>query len=434
MCRTLTIMDSSRGQWPVHCPLSVQSLDFQDFFLAGDLLSSFVASFPPYLRELTIGLASIDEDASLADLYDRLPVTLAALKIAEHHCMFPDDIGVHSAAALSQALVRLPHLTILHHEHVLRPDDAVHIVNGLILAQQAGKRVKMRSLTLAVSADLAAPRTQVSLVQGVDDLLVDKLSVGFSAFFGQGVASDEYKLHLLDFIRILPKPLHSLSLDMLAWPEQVMAQVMQRFASPTLQSLHINGQRRHLWSELKLEFDVLLLKECFQLSSLGRLDVQFPSLTALAIKGCLPRMAIAADSGLAASWAFPPLLRTLNLSMNQLGSLDATTIWPLLPGSLRSLVLDYNRIKSLPEPFPPLLRSLAISSNPSMDCEAPWIDALPSTLRSLNVSACNLGRKAAERLVALQQRVGMRRANSEPKLNVLVARGSRFVLDAEMKL
>ncbi|KAJ3358139.1 hypothetical protein GGF32_000711 [Allomyces javanicus] len=399
------------------------------------MLSSFVASFPPHLRELTIGLACIDEDATLAGLYDRLPATLAALKIAEAHCMYPDDIGVHSAAALSQALVRLSHLTILHHEHVLRPDDAVHIVNGLILAQQAGKRVKMRALTLAVSANLAAPQTQVTLVHGVNDLLVDKLSVGFSAFFGQGMVSDEYKLHLLDFIRILPKPLHSLSLDMLAWPEQVMAQVMQRFASPTLQSLHINGQRRHLWSEHKLEFDVLLLKECFQLSSLGRLDMQFPALTALTITGCLPRMAIAADSGLTtASWAFPPLLRTLNLSMNQLGSLDVETLWPLLPGDLRSLVLDYNRIKSLLEPFPPLLRSLAMSSNPSMDRDAPWIDALPSTLRSLNVSACNLGREAAERLVALQMRVGMRRANGEPRLTVLVARGSRFVLDAEMKL
>ncbi|KAJ3374475.1 hypothetical protein GGF31_007253 [Allomyces arbusculus] len=330
------------------------------------------------LRELTIGLARIEDDATLSDLYDRLPTTLTLLKFTEDDCFYPDDLGVQSGAALSQALARMPYLTI--------------------------------------------------------GLLVDKLTFRFHVFFGQDVTSDEYKSHVLDLIRILPKPLYSLKLDMPAWHDRVIAQVTLRFASPTLQSLHINGQRRHLWGESDSEFDESLLKECFQLSSLGRLDVQFPALTSLAITGCLPRMAIAADPGLAAPWAFPPFLRTVNLSMNQLVDCDIQALWPLLSCELRSLMFGWNQIKSLPEPFPPLLRSLAVQYNSNMDHDAPWMDALPSTLRLLDVSMCGLGREAALRLVVLQQKVGMQRTNGEPRLRVLVARGQRFVLDAETQL
>ncbi|KNE65044.1 hypothetical protein AMAG_10709, partial [Allomyces macrogynus ATCC 38327] len=433
MCRHLNILDCSADQWPM-CPLSVQSLELRDCSILPEQLSSFSASFNAGLRELTIGLARIEDESTLSDLYGRLPATLALLKITEDDCFYPDDLGVQSGAALSQALSRMPYLTMLHHELLHRPDDVVHIVNGLTLAQQKGKSMPMRSLSLAFSANIAMPLAQVPLVQGTSGLLASKLSVRFHVYFGQDVTSDEYRSHILDLIRILPKPLHSLTLDMPAWPDRVIPQVMQRFTSPTLQSLHIKGQRRHLWSDSESEFDGSLLKECFQLSSLGRLDVQFPALTSLAVTGCLPRMAIAADSGLAAPWAFPPFLRTLNLSMNQLVDCDIHSLWPLLSCDLRSLMFGWNQIKSLPERFPPLLRSLAVQYNSNMDHDAPWIDALSSTLRLLDVTMCGLGRGAALRLVALHKKVGMQRTNGEPKLTAFVARRKRFVLDAEMQL
>ncbi|KNE64976.1 hypothetical protein AMAG_10643 [Allomyces macrogynus ATCC 38327] len=412
-CRYLALLGDDRGPWP-DCPSSVHSLSLNDCCLSRDQLSMVSSKFPT-LRELTLRSASFNSQIMM-ELCDFLPSTLAVLKIESLH-FEPEPLSEQCGAALSRALAQLMHLTVLHHELLFRVTDVVQVVNGLALAQAAGKRL-LRSLLLSVFADLSNPVDDVSLLRQARDLPVQDLSLNVpDVYLGVGTDSTEYATFVLDLLGVVPVPQRSLFANLPAWPDRVVARVMPRFASPTLQSIDIYGTVPY--PATKADFDESLLNETFRLSSLGRLDLHFPSLTSLTIMWCLPSRIVATDVSLTMPmWSLPPSLRSLNLSHNKLTMRDLDVLWPQLPAGLRKLSLDTNKLEALPASFPPSLHVLVAANNSMLGNATRWIEALPATLRELNVNECNLDDDAGLHLLAMRQRAGTWRATGLPRLMV----------------
>ncbi|KNE64957.1 hypothetical protein AMAG_19403 [Allomyces macrogynus ATCC 38327] len=210
-CRYLTISDGVDDDkpWPVY-PSSVQALTLTN---VRESMNIVVASFHEALRELSIGLASIDDDDALSDLYNHLPATLVVLKVLNHDCSYPPDLGNHSCFPLSQALARLMHLTVFHHELLFCPTHVVYVVDGLARAVAAGKSASMRSLELTVEAELDDSPSYIWPARQKRDFLIDNLSLNLDMYYGPGLVLDDYTSFLVGFIRAFPAPRRSIKLD-----------------------------------------------------------------------------------------------------------------------------------------------------------------------------------------------------------------------------
>ncbi|KNE64960.1 hypothetical protein AMAG_10624 [Allomyces macrogynus ATCC 38327] len=426
-CRFLTIHNGTGGSWPAHIP-PAHSLALKLFFVTQARISAITSWFHPSLRELTIGVARIGNDATLVSLYDHLPPLLAVFEVIEDNVAYPSDLGTHSGAALSRALARLTQLSILRHAMLLRPDDAVHIVNGLAKAQKAGKTRLMRMVSLIVTADYTGPVAQVPLFDYACQLRVKDFVLHLGAQPDASVLAN-YGPWLLNLLRVVPTQLESLTLCAPMWPNQVVAQFMQRFNSPTLLSLHFVGKS---WLSTGAALNPASLVTGFMLSALGPLSAQVSSLTSLTIMGCLASQMIAADHNLA-TWTLPPLLRALDLSQNRLSTGDIEILFPQLPMYLHELDLSDNLITSLPASFPPSLRVLSVAQNPLRLDATEWIDALPLTLRSLDIASCCLEDRMARRLLDVQRRAGTRGKRGKTRLTVSLG-GNKFSADMQHAL
>ncbi|KAJ3374532.1 hypothetical protein GGF31_007310 [Allomyces arbusculus] len=258
----------------------------------------------------------------------------------------------------------------------------------------------------------------VSLVRQARDLHIQDLALNVSNLnLDLGTDSAEYAAYIQDLLGIVPAPQRSFFANLPAWPDQVAARGIPRFASPTLQSLDLFGAIPY--QATTAGFDELLLKETFRLSSLGRLDLHFPSLTSLTIMWCLPSRIVATDLSLTLpTLGLPQSLQSLNLSHNKLTMRDMTVIVPLLPTGLRKLRLHCNKLESLPASFPPSLRVLTAANNSKLDNTTHWVEALPATLRELDVTECDLADDAGLHLIAMRKRAGTWRATGLPRLTV----------------
>ncbi|KNE71072.1 hypothetical protein AMAG_15325 [Allomyces macrogynus ATCC 38327] len=416
-CRWLMIVGDFCEPWPV-CPLPVQLLKLHNFSILHTQLPALVASFPINLTNLTVDWTGVD-NKMLSDLYDRLPSTLAALTIHDNRVSPHDPVdhlSAQSSPALSRALARLLHLTVFDHHLLFRPDDVVHVLNGLALAQAAGKTTPtMQSVTLFVHVDLDPLPITVPLVPQARALRI----LDFSFRMGDEVDLNsnmvEHASYFGRVFGVLPTPLRSLNLHAPLCPDRVIAHAMPQFASPTLQSLRITALPQSFGSK----FEEVLLRRTFRLSSLGRLDALWPALRSLTLTPCLPP---AMDGS---TWALPPFLRSLNLMHSIFTSRDLDSIWPRLPASLQKLNLDRNQLEFLPPSFPPTLRMLSVASNDKLSDATCWIDALPPTLRLICVDGCRLDEDAGRRLLQKRRLLGVRILTGEAKMKVY-ARGNWF--------
>ncbi|KAJ3367047.1 hypothetical protein GGF32_000108 [Allomyces javanicus] len=78
--------------------------------------------------------------------------------------------------------------------------------------------------------------------------------------------------------------------------------------------------------------------------------------------------------------------------------------------NLQVLDLEYNMIHALVVPFPPKLQRLFIAGNEGLSDDVrpqDWIEALPLTLRELDVRSCFLDDRVGQILVAAKERAGL---------------------------
>ncbi|KNE54493.1 hypothetical protein AMAG_00464 [Allomyces macrogynus ATCC 38327] len=86
---------------------------------------------------------------------------------------------------------------------------------------------------------------------------------------------------------------------------------------------------------------------------------------------------------------------------------------PMWPPNLQVLDLAHNKIHSLVMPFPPKLQRLNVAGSERLSDDVrprDWIEALPLTLRELDVWSCFLDDRVGQMLVAAKERVGLTRA------------------------
>ncbi|KNE64949.1 hypothetical protein AMAG_10614 [Allomyces macrogynus ATCC 38327] len=399
-CRCLTVESMAAG-WAL--PAALHSLKLTEFEANHDTILAIVALFPETLRELTIELIGDGDDRVLTCLHDHLPPLLTVFKVVQNEGMFfPNNVGDNSSAALANALAKLLHLTTFRHDF-LRFDGVVHVLNGLAAAQGAGRARPLCVVDLRARSPQFLPAPPV-FSSAVHDLRLAHLGLSEWTSSLDEMPSD-IASRLLDFMLHLPRPTQSLQIDFRTWPVAVMlnTRVVQHFASQTLRSLSFVGPFR---SDRRLSW----------FSAFTSVDKHFPALKSLTIEGCLFAGSIATCSNLG---SLPPTLRILDLSCNSLTTADAAALWPCLPAGLSDLRLASNDLTTIPTPLPPSLRVLQVPCNENLGGSvALWIDALPPTLRHLDVRGCNLPEGAGRVLHAVGSRAGVRRLSGALRLQV----------------
>ncbi|KAJ3367828.1 hypothetical protein GGF31_007075 [Allomyces arbusculus] len=97
----------------------------------------------------------------------------------------------------------------------------------------------------------------------------------------------------------------------------------------------------------------------------------------------------------------PPRLQSLHLQRCEVAASDLADLVDHWPKSLVHLDLNLGDFDTLPIPFPPRLRALNLSCNDlDVDMAPTWIAALPPTLRSLDLGLTNVVEELAPHLLA----------------------------------
>ncbi|KAJ3374435.1 hypothetical protein GGF31_007212 [Allomyces arbusculus] len=99
---------------------------------------------------------------------------------------------------------------------------------------------------------------------------------------------------------------------------------------------------------------------------------------------------------------------------------------PCFPSTLNLLNLSHNKLYTLFAPFPPKLQVIDFSFNCALSEDASpvlWMDALPSSLRTLDIRSCRIDEDVGALILALRKRMGMTAAGMA-KLRIVT--GSRL--------
>ncbi|KAJ3370927.1 hypothetical protein GGF31_003656 [Allomyces arbusculus] len=370
---------------------------------------------PRGLRKLTLDLGHALEVRGLDMLYQRLPPYLVELKIMSDGAWGNHVEGgpnFECMALLVNALERLHHLQVFQHDN-MHIGDLDHILGALSTRAAAPQTVtrRLRSLTLGLLIfDDMVPMQAGSRIQfGVDALNVHVVAWGI--WDGSRDAS------MCDVLSALPPPTCSLRLVLPRWIERSVETVAAHFLSMPLENLSLDSAKNRRSDEEvmsdELGFDCKLPLHLLKVPG---------TLKSLVVTRCLSFNSV--HNAVARGWTLPnlPMLTRLNLSHNGLATDDLVALQPRWPPNLMDLNLSNNKISTLVVPFPPKLRRLNVSRNHALGYDLypeAWIEALPLTLREINVNRCSLSTRAMELLSAARERLGVWRATGEPKLHIL---------------
>ncbi|KAJ3347603.1 hypothetical protein GGF32_006790, partial [Allomyces javanicus] len=277
-----------------------------------------------------------------------------------------------------------------------------------VAPQTVTRRLRSLLLGLLIFDDMVPMQAGSRIQFGVDALDVHVVA--------WGIWDDLRDVGMCNVLLALPQPTCSLHLVLPRWIEQSVETVVDHFLSVPLEHLSLDLVKKRDFDGDTIDEPVFDRKLPLQL-------LKVPStLKGLAVNRCLSIDSV--HRAVASGWALPNLwaLTRLDLSHNLLATSDLIAMQPLLPSTLLDLNLSHNKIQALVVPFPSKLRQLNISHNEALvDDLFPekWIDALPLTLREINVSWDNLPSRAMELLIAVRERSGVWRPTGEPKLRIV---------------
>ncbi|KNE65022.1 hypothetical protein AMAG_10689 [Allomyces macrogynus ATCC 38327] len=400
MCRFLSIdesddcFDDDVGSWP-QCPSTVVGLSLNTYSLDPHHAARYL---PPHLRSflLTIKHSAVIE--ALPPLFHKLPRTLVVLKLC-HGSAIASWFRLKSRVSqVGAALASLPNLMVFHHE-LLSITDVSHVLQGLA-SRRDGQIVRMRTISLSI-----LPPDPIELLESCESSLYLTPGAQWEAICHSASALlDIEHVHLeqleywdadshepdharaaFSVLCFLPAPTHSLSASLVGWYPEFMPLLVNRIAqSPTMFALRLKSQVR----PRQYDEGTMLSQDSVATST---------------------------------SWILPSSLTHINLSSCHLTSQDLEFLAPRWPSQLKDLNISCNDITTVATPFPLGLRSLNLAENPLCDGEhlEVWIEALPPSLRKLNVVDCGLPEHALELIGNAVQRSGMS-PTCKPRLVVLV--------------
>ncbi|KNE64221.1 hypothetical protein AMAG_19132 [Allomyces macrogynus ATCC 38327] len=384
-------------------PEILDQLTLKGLFIEAANAFGVLGQVPHGLCKLFLGIRHIENDMGLAMLYTRLPETLSTLSVwsdGESGNLNNETLDT-SMRILPHVLARMARLNDLALKWILRPQDVGPVLDALAKPDAAASdavhaKRSMRSLKLGL---LSPPNWLMPTVPFLDTgagkrLQVDELELYVE---GRSVLAGAWSDQYCSLLSSLPIPTKSLSIVLPSWNAAFVRHVLDALIAPTLTDLSLGG-------------NAISDEWTFPLAALHPNKLPC-TLTSLSLSECFTSRSVA--WGTNPNWTFSSSIMHLALADNALTGLDLAFLWPRLPPNLRSLDLMRNAFHALPTPLPPKLRFLDVSGNEGLnDHFGPhaWIDALPPTLRYLNVVWCALNAQVGDQLVAARRRIGFTRA------------------------